>query len=300
MMLDHLAQYMDDQSEDIESVRTLKQMFQEMDVWCLPHPSLKIERASWDGDLAVIDPAFWTFIDAYLTKIFSPSELLAKQNLGTPITTTSFTAVIRNFIAAFASAAPQARTFAQAMETSTSMLAKDLALKALRRSLSSSAEAQALPDEAFEAAARKAAEEAQREFDSRAIFGTDAGIRKTNEELRKEIEEEITRFRDENDRKLEASLAGLTKVALAALFAFLLDRASDVTCDWWSGFCREISTDLTYFYGAVAAYTAYSLYGINAKQGQLSAAAAALELGKMMIREVKGVLKGPPAKPQDP
>ena len=52
----------------------------------------------------------------YLDRIFDPEELQAKQNLGNAITVSTFGTVLREFSGAFSDAAPQAKTFSEAME----------------------------------------------------------------------------------------------------------------------------------------------------------------------------------------
>jgi len=294
MMKNHLNQYFDPaRSEDTQSVKALGSLFQDIDVWCLPHPSLTIERESWDGDLAVIEKEFWRFIDGYMEKIFSSGQLQAKENLGNFITVDTFGTVLREFIGAFSDAAPQAKTFSEAMEASTSLLARDVAIKKAKEILEEKAgkNPSAVSEQEFEKIAASAASTADREFTSKAIFGTTEGIKQRKENLLREVQEEISRARDENERKLEASLNGLTNSSLLGLAAFAIDRFSDVTCDWWSGFCREASTDLTYVYTASFAWLAFNLYQINQQRGQLEATTAALELSKSVVKQIGKLTK---------
>jgi len=287
MMRSHLDQYRDPKvSEDTQSIDTLQKMFANLDVWCLPHPSLAIERESWDGDLKVIEPQFWRFIDEYFNKIFSSKELAVKTTLGTPITVDTFKSVLQEFIAAFQDAAPQAQTFAEAMETSTSLLARDSAMKLLKKTMTeeSSDVTDALAPEDFEKLATDVASKVEAEFQSKAIYGSEDNIRKVGEELKDEVKTELERYREENSRKLEASLTGLTNVSLAAVGAFAVDKLSDVTCDWWSGLCRDLSNDLALGYSGVILFVLYSLNKINTQRGQLDAAVAAMELGKSMAK----------------
>jgi len=287
MMVDHLGQYMDPKvSEDTRSVESLQRMFASIDVWCLPHPSLAIERASWEGDLSVIEPEFWRFMDEYMRKIFGPNELRVKTTLGAPLTVGLFSSVLREFISCFQDAAPQAQSFAQAMETSTTLQARDTAMKLLKSTMQRDGAA-ALAPEDFDKMAAETASKVQAEFDSKAIFGTEEGIRGVGSALQADVAEELERYREENDRKLENSLSGLTNISLAAVAAFLIDRVSDVTCDWWSGFCRDVSTDLSLGYTGVAAYVLYSLYNLQNQSGQLSATVSAIELAKSMVKRGK-------------
>lgn len=292
MMLDHLGQYKDPKvSEDTQSIDTLQKMFANLDVWCLPHPSLAIERESWDGDLKVIEPQFWRFIDEYFNKIFSSKELAAKTTLGTPITVDTFKSVLEEFIGAFQNAAPQAQTFAEAMETSTSLLARDSALKLLRKTMTEEASdvPEALAPEDFERLATETTGKVEAEFESKAIYGSEDNIRQLGQQLRDDVKQELERYREENSRKLEASLNSLTNVSLAAVAAFGLDKLSDVTCDWWSGVCRDLSNDLAFGYSGVLLFVLYSLNKINTQRGQLDAAVAAMELGKSMAKRANSL-----------
>jgi len=292
MMEEHLEQYTDKNlASDTRSIDTLQSMFKGLDIWCLPHPSLRIERESWDGELAVVEPAFWRFLSAYVEKVFSPEELRAKTNLGTPVTVDTFGTLVREFIYAFRDAAPQAKTFAEAMESSSTLLARDCAMKLYKRTMlkESTEKQQALAPERFEQLAAETASKVAEEFESKAIFGTEEGISKQREQLQMAIAEEQARFRAENERKLENALGGLVNISLAAIAAFVLDRASDVTCDWWLGACQELSTDLFYGYVGVAAYIAYSVNNISSAQGELEATVATLELTKSMAKRAKAL-----------
>lgn len=288
MMVSHLAQYMDPKvSEDTTSMDALREMFSDIDIWCLPHPSLMIERQSWEGELAVIEPAFWRFTDAYMERIFSPAELRVKASLGAPVTVDTFVSVIREFILAFRNAAPQAQTFAEAMETSTLLLARDSAMRGLKRVMEERVAGDAIGPEAFEDLATEAAGGVEQEFGSKALFGTEESIRSAKEALKLEVSEELQRYRDENERRLEASLSGLTNISLAGVMAFAVDRLSDLTCDWWSSACRDLSQDLSYGYVGILLYVAYCVNNVQKEQGQLSATVATFELGKSMVKRAK-------------
>jgi len=257
---------------------------------------LTIERDTWDGDLAVIEPDFWKYVDGYMARIFSPSELKAKTNLGQPITVETFGTVLREFIAAFGNAAPQAKTFSEAMEASTSLLARETAMKKLKQILADKVQqnSSAMPSEEFEKIAAAAAEEAKEEFSAKAIFGTDDDIQRRKADLVVDVDGEVARARDENDRKLEASLTGLRGLTIAALGTFALDRVSDVTCDWWLDGCQELSNYLGNFYGAVTLWVGFSLFQISEKQGQLGATAAGFELAKVVARDISDLAKQTP------
>lgn len=292
MMVKHLDQYLEN-SEDTTSMDSLKAMFSNIDVWCLPHPSLKIERENWDGDLSVVDAEFWRFLNSYMTKIFSAEQLKVNCSLGEPVTVKSFCSVLREFTRAFRDAAPQAKTFAQAMETSTSLLAKDVALKLFKRSMQQRMDKGAMSMEDFDKLAFDTANLVQIEFSSRALFGSNENIESVNKVLKDSVAEETQRLREENERMLEQSLASLTDVSLGAVGAFGLDKFSDISCDWWSDVCRDLSNDLAIGYYTVFAYIAFNVYNIQKKEGNLTASLAATELFKNMIKRVNRVISPP-------
>eukprot|EP00913_Durusdinium_trenchii_P035022 g32762.t1 len=107
-------------------------------LYWLRSPNCKPTGETWNGDLAVIEKQFWRYIDGYLDKIFDPAQLQAKQNLGNAITVSTFGTVLREFSSAFSDAAPQAQTFSEAMEASTGLLARDVAIKKAKKILADS------------------------------------------------------------------------------------------------------------------------------------------------------------------
>mmetsp|Transcript_88514 Transcript_88514/g.250909 ORF Transcript_88514/g.250909 Transcript_88514/m.250909 type:complete len:158 (+) Transcript_88514:426-899(+) len=141
-------------------------------------------------------------------------------------------------------------------------------------------------------ASAAAAAAAEAEFRQRALFGSEEGIRAVLGALRADVEGELGRYREDNERKLEASLSGLTDASLAAVAAFAVDKASDLTCDWWSSLCRDLSGDLSIGYLATAAYVIYCVNNVQQQQGQLNATVATIELGKSMVKRVKSMSAG--------
>jgi len=286
----HLQLYQGEQTASATSMKSLSSMFEEVDVWCLPHPSLEIEKSSWTGDLAVIEPQFWRFLDSYMEKIFSPAGLQAKTNLGAEISVDAFSQVLQEFIYAFRDAAPQAKTFGQAMQSSTSLLARDAALKVYREQMVTPEAG--IRSEDFEALAKEASKTAEAAFNTKALFGTEEQIQEASLKLKSTISEETARLREENERRLESTLGGLTDISLAATAAFVLDRASDFTCDWWSEWCRDLSGDLFFFYMGVIVYAFYNINNVKNEQGDFGAALSAMELSKSMVRRVKTLTAG--------
>merc|ERR1712217_183987 len=141
----------------------------------------------------------------------------------------------------------------------------------------------------FEQLIAESTAEAEKEFRGKALFGSEDGIRKVSDKLKEEVADEVRRDREDNERKLEATLSGLTDVSLAAITAFAVDKSTDLTCDWWSGLCRDLSNDLQFGYVAVGLYIAFAVNNVQRKRGQLETAVAVSELGKSIVKRVKSI-----------
>ena len=51
--------------------------YQNLDVFCLPHPGIKVTRMNFNGDLSDVEPTFLSLLGLYIEHIFS-SRLQAK------------------------------------------------------------------------------------------------------------------------------------------------------------------------------------------------------------------------------
>ena len=59
-------------TEDLNETRNqIKECYQMIDVYCLPHPGLEVSRVSYDGTIKTISPAFLNLLSNYITSIFT-------------------------------------------------------------------------------------------------------------------------------------------------------------------------------------------------------------------------------------
>merc|ERR1711920_985011 len=105
------------------------------------------------------------------------------------------------------------------------------------------------------------------------------GIESSIETLRRE-------FHEQNQRLLEQGLVAFARIALLGSCLFLLDRASDLTCDWWLQTCVDLSRLMLLAYLGIFAYVALQVYYLGSESGTVSVAHAVVEMWREMVRLV--------------
>merc|ERR1719343_979290 len=94
----------------------------------MPHPGLKIQKATWSGAFKDISPDFIRFIDEYVHEVFT-TGLDVKKLMGVELSTTTFPFILRDFVEAFQDATPVAMSFTEAMSNATVLMTKEKLLK---------------------------------------------------------------------------------------------------------------------------------------------------------------------------
>jgi len=285
-MQQHIRSFIDPaRVRENSTAEVLNGMFQSIDCFCLPHPGFAIERETWSGDIAAIDQDFLCFADAYVRQVFS-SAPDAKVILGQELSTLTFPLILQKFVAAFQDMAPQAMSFIQAMACSTELIAKDHAMTAyttfVRGELSKSKHG--LNDGAFDAVNSAAKETVKADFDQMLIFGGDVVRRDIWKSIEDSLEDLQTTLRAENERLLGQGLVAFAGVALLGVCFFMVDRASDIVCDWWLQTCVDLSKLMCLGYCSILVYIVLQVYRLGSDSGKLSVASAIAEMCKEMVR----------------
>jgi len=267
------------------TAEALQCMFERIECWCLPHPGLKINKATWTGNVDDIDPDFVRFLDEYVHQVFSEG-LKVKRILGSEMTSQTFPKVFQTFVRAFQDAAPVAMSFNQAMTKATVLLAKEQAIESYVEKMNETLKSNpsGLSEDDFEANHSKFSSTVEEEYKKVTILGSDEVRDETWEAIRTSLESLHQRFRDENARRLEKALVVFANYALVAIVLFVLDRISDWVCDWWSQTCQDMSRVMLSIYLILATYVGYQAYKLNTERGRLATAAAAAELWKEVLR----------------
>mmetsp|Transcript_24566 Transcript_24566/g.70082 ORF Transcript_24566/g.70082 Transcript_24566/m.70082 type:complete len:594 (+) Transcript_24566:85-1866(+) len=267
------------------TAEALQKMFARVSCFCLPEPGKKIRNVAWTGKVTDIDRDFVRFIDDYVRDVFTVG-LAPKKLLGADLSTETFPVLLRNFVRAFHDAAPAAMSFTQAMASATTLLAKEKALNTyIARMDEETAKAkQGMQPEQMASIHRSVSSDIEAEFKNVTILGDDKMRDATWQSIQKKLAELHKQYCDENDRRLEKALIAFGNMALIAAFLFVLDRASDWTCDWWSQTCRDASKLMFMVYFAICIYIGVYIYKLYADRGGLATSAASMELWKEVMR----------------
>jgi len=282
-MQEHFAKHVDPSKlREGDTAQALHGMFRRIKCFCLPHPGFAIERETWTGNVHDISPDFLHFADAYMREVFS--DLETKHILGSELSTVTFPLVLRNFVRAFQDAAPAAMSFTQAMTSATVLLAKEQALKSYTRLMDEALvqHPRGMGLDAFETMHHATVSEVLEEVRRAAIFGAGSVREEALRDVRESLEALSARYAAENARRLDTAMNSLAPALLLGLVLFLLDRATDWTCDWWLQSCVDLSRLCMVGYLIIGAYVAIQFFFAHNRK-QLSTSVT-VELWKEMLR----------------
>eukprot|EP00928_Gymnodinium_smaydae_P081572 TRINITY_DN65066_c0_g1_i1.p1 TRINITY_DN65066_c0_g1~~TRINITY_DN65066_c0_g1_i1.p1 ORF type:complete len:608 (-),score=183.05 TRINITY_DN65066_c0_g1_i1:81-1904(-) len=285
-MAKHLSQHLDPKRvRENSTAEAMQNMFDRISCHCLPHPGLAIEKETWSGAVKDISKDFVRLMDVYAREVFTEG-LDTKSILGSDLSTMSFPLVLRNFVSAFHDAAPVAMTFTQAMTSCTVLLAKEQAMKMYTKKMDAvlNNAPRGMDPQKFDEQNSSVAKEVEEEFKRITIFGSDDTRDDTWKAITENLEHLCARYREDNTRRLEKALVAFANIAVLGLALFVLDRASDWTCDWWSQTCTEMSKVMLVSYLGIFAYIGVHVYLLVSSRGRMAAAVAGGELWKEMVR----------------
>lgn len=286
LMQKHMAQHTE-KTRSKDTAEVLKGMFQHLGCFCLPHPGFAIEKETWKGGYKDISPDFIRMADVYINDVFT-NNLDVKKILGSELTPLTFGLVVKDFVEAFADAAPVAMTFTQAITNSTVLLAKEQAMKSYTAKMEKAFDQHrgGMEDSAFQEMCKSATDQVEGEYKKVTIFGNTTVRDDTWTEIKDNLNALKKRFEEDNARRLEKALAVFANISILGLSFFTLDRISDYTCDWWSQTCVELSKVLLLCWLLILGYVGFNVYMLLSKRGKLATASAAGELWKEMVRLV--------------
>lgn len=287
-MLEHFNNHLNPEVvTEHATVEALQKMFQNIDCFCLPHPGLKIQKTTWNGNVHDIDMNFLRFVDAFVTDVFT-TNITPKKILGSELSTFTFSLLLRNFVKAFHEAAPSALTFTQAVTNSTVLLAKEKCMKIYSTTMEEAIQNSSggLRPDAFVAKCSEVESLVKKEYELLAIFGS--------EEIRNEawvwIEEHMAtlrgRYELDNNRRLEMVLEPLAPISIIGVSIFVLDRISDITCDWWSTSCANASKAFFLVDLIIGFFVGAKVLFLYKERGQLGTFRAVTQLWNSMARVV--------------
>lgn len=267
---------------DLESIYGL------VDVMLLPPPGQDVcFSTNFSGEVSAIAPAFLKNATRYFDRLFGPALTLKALN-GSALTPLAFVELTRTFAELFASSSrPSAIGFAKSLETSVLLCAREASLSSYRSGMieridNAGASSLSSDESAFLAADREARSNALSAFDRQATFGDAATIASERERLLASLELAMKDMRLLAADRARCSFNDWAQYVLLVIIAFIIDKTTDVTCDWWSSSCVSLSTALFKVYSAafliIIAVLSLSVY----RYGGFSTAQACLALGERM------------------
>eukprot|EP00808_Paulinella_micropora_P001003 g57150.t1 len=277
------------QNVDDDGTReAIKASFQSLTCFLLPHPGLAMTKKSYDGDLRVVERAFWVLATQFLNTLLQNCSVV-KQVQGRDIGADALGMYIRTYAQYFRSGRmPKTLTLVQAISMTTNMCAKEDALSLYRKQMDADCAGSTYHSaEALIALNQAARGNAFDHYDRAAVFGSADHIQETRAELQREMLRVYEQYVKENKLKMTSGLEKYIIPVLAAIVAYVLDFLSDFTCDSWSETCVNMSRLLALFYYLVTLVIGWELYAIYNAQGSAAAGMGVMSLFKSALGKVK-------------
>eukprot|EP00397_Hematodinium_sp_SG-2012_P008849 GEMP01008918.1.p1 GENE.GEMP01008918.1~~GEMP01008918.1.p1 ORF type:complete len:618 (+),score=105.59 GEMP01008918.1:140-1993(+) len=282
----HRDQHMGPDVKERNTINMLEQMFQHISVFLLPNPGLKVaesRKRKWNGDIKDIDEDFLRSVDSYCRKLFA--DVNVQGILGQDLSPDTFPQVFEALIDAFRGLEVSKLSMVEAIGRAKNLVAKDESSKLYKKKFYEAVKKQngLNPDDLLHEH-EQLHDEAMTAFTREATFGDIEAIEESRSELEKAIADLYEEIQKENDRILEQALSAFAGITTVGLICFVLDRASDFTCDWWSDTCVAFSKLFLMVYSCILAIVIFHAYGVMRERGKTAAGLAAIELGKHCLK----------------
>jgi len=247
--------------------------FEDVKAFFFPHIGMKAISKRWNGDLKVVEEAFAKNAAHFLRYLFDETVVIKRDMMrGTELEPQVLVHYIKSFAEVFKEGKlPEAVSLVEALTKATTLDAADKAVKEYRNLMDAKAgpDAQYVSQRDLFRHHEDATEKAIRLFKTIAAFGD----KKTREEAKVKVEksviEEWKRYNELNASRIDKILSRYAWVAVIAIGAFLIDRLSDYTCDWWSDTCRDFSKALSWIYTLVALFIGGQTFFLYHGEGQI-------------------------------
>jgi len=282
----HKDQHMGEEIKERNTVDMLEQMFEEIQVYLLPNPGMKVaesRKRKWDGNLNDIDEDFLRFVESYCHKLFGTTNV--QGILGQDLSPDTFPQVFEALLEAFKGLEVSKLSMVEAIGKAKNLVAKDDSSKLYKKHLLELIKKNnGLAPEEMVKEHENLVKEAMSQYTREATFGDIEAIEESRGELEKAIQEIYVELQKQNERILEQALSAFAGIASIAIIAFVLDRSTDFTCDWWSDTCVALSKMFLVTYSAILAIIAFQVWRLTRERGKTAAGLAAIELGKGCLK----------------
>jgi len=214
-------------------------------------------------------------------------RLHAKRVQGQLVSVASLGHYIRAFSTCFTNGqVPEALTLVEAMSSTTNLVAREKAHREYKAGMDAvcGPACDYVEENQIEAPHQAARESALALFSSSATFGKDEDREDARVKLEADIEETYVQMKRENGLKMDQSLVKYAPAVVIILLAFLVDKLSDYTCDWWLDTCVQASWLLLFVYVSLTGFVIYVAYELHQRRGSVAAVNGLMALGQASTR----------------
>merc|ERR1711959_210525 len=264
----------------------IRNMFEKISCFLLPHPGTDMTKPNYNGDLRIVEPSFLKLLSVYCHHVLDEG-LHPKTIQGQAVSGPLLGYYIRAFTKCFNNGqVPDALTLVEAMSSTTNLCAREKAHKIYKSKMNEKCgpECDFVEEQELIPIHEVASKEALEFFKTIATFGKDSDIEQARQELLAEMEDSKEQMLRENLLKMDQSLARYAPAVIVFVVAFLVDKISDYTCDWWLNACVQMSSFLFFTYLGIFCFFIYMAYQLHQTRGSVAAVNGLLALGQSSTR----------------
>lgn len=267
----------------------IKEAFQTLGVFLLPHPGIKITKSNFHGEVTDLEENFKVLLDRYVRKVFE-EQLVPKRIQDKDVNASSLELYIQQYAKVFKEGKlPDTTDLVSAIALASNLSAKESALEHYKNEMKAVRTGGFVTKENLSAAHEKARISALSLYEDNATFGDEAGIAEFKKQTLDKLQDEFVAITESNELKMHQELQSFIFPLIVAVVAFILDKISDYTCDSWSATCRDLSGNFAKLYYAVFISLAIKFGFMYHKSGLLVASSGFMKLGHATLEKLNSI-----------
>ncbi len=259
-MKSYLEQVLNERSQkDLKQVREqIRDCFETVSCFLLPHPGFEITKKTYDGDLSKLQPQFRRLLSEYVRLVFT-ARLVPKKVYGRPVTATELFQFIKIYATLFKEAKifPEAKTLLAATSEANNRSAVDIGIRLYSSAMDAVAgkNKSYIDEDLLKDHHKNARKAAVMKFHSIAILGPKSEISQFKKQLEDDIAIKYAIYVEANKLRDPYSFVGPVVIPfLVAVFAYVARVVIDWTCFGMSDYCIVSSQFLQMLYTAIMAF----------------------------------------------
>jgi hypothetical protein len=283
-MKEHHDEFFNPNGKNYQSVASLAKLFRKMTTFCLPNPGRAVASSAnkeWDGSLEDIDDDFSRFLDILCRETFAPESFANLPKRSVLLTPGNFGGMVETLAQAFAGLNVVPDRLADVIGQAKNLTSKEEAILIYKGKMDRALEEAPFGEElaVLTTIHQDALNESLKSFESSALALGDPNAKaKVREDLDKDLKERFGNYVMKNQQRLNKILLVFAPITILSIIAFVVDTATDYTCDSFSQTCRDLSKILLCFYGVEFLLLILCTSTLLYKKGFVEGSPAVLEL----------------------